>query len=152
MRNNETIMGQPMTQDQFTRRLVALCLRSGLAGMPKDDVDQHILFKSAALLVGSDEVFTEKEITERLQVWLTKVCVIKHFDKVTLRRYLIDSGYLIRNNNGTGYQVANPSPQPELFDPSVNQVNPVEAIREAREEMERRKQAFIDKSKQPKGE
>ena len=138
---------QPMTTDQFTKRLVNLCLRSGLAGMPKDEMDQHILLKSAALLVGTNGTLTEKEITEKLQVWLTQVCVIKNFDRVTLRRWLIDMGYITRNNNGTDYQVATPGPQPDLFEPSIDQIDPLEVIRTAREEMERRKQAFMAKAK-----
>lgn len=136
----------PMTSEQFSKRLVSLCLRSGLDGMPKAELDQHILFKSAALLAGTGGVFTEKEISEKLEIWLTDVCVIKNFDRVTLRRYMIDAGYLTRNNNGTGYQVADPGPRPELFDAAVDQVIPIEVIRAARAEMERRKQAFMNKA------
>ena len=138
---------EAMTREQFTKRLVNLCLRSGLGGMPKDEIDQHILLKSAILLAGGTGTFTEKEISEKLEVWLNLVCVIKNFDRVTLRRWLIDTGYLTRNNNGTGYQVANPAPRPELFDAAVDQVDPLEVIRAAREEMERRKLAFIEKSR-----
>ena len=138
---------QPMTSEQYTKRLASLCLKSGLGGMPKDEMDQHILLKSAALLVGTGSKLTEKEVTDQLQVWLTQVCVIKNFDKVTLRRWLIDTGYITRNNNGTEYQVANPAPRPELFDPSIDQLDPVEVIRSARDEMERRKQAFMAKAK-----
>jgi hypothetical protein len=137
---------QPMTTEQFTKRLVNLCLRSGLSGMPKDEVDQHILLKSAALVVGTQDTLTEKEITEKLQVWLTQVCVIQNFDRVTLRRWLIDAGHLTRNKNGTDYQVANPGPRPDLFEPAIDQIDPLEIIRTARDEMERRKQAFLEKA------
>ncbi len=138
---------QPMTTEQYTKRLVNLCLRSGLAGMPKDELDQHILLKSASLLIGSNKTLSEREVTDQLFVWLTQVCVIKNFDRVTLRRYLVDFGYLTRNSNGSEYQVANPAPRPELFAPEVDQIDPVEVIRAAREEMERRKQEFINKAK-----
>jgi hypothetical protein len=40
---------QPVTEQLFVKRLTNLCLRSGLTGFPKDDLDQHILLKSAAL-------------------------------------------------------------------------------------------------------
>lgn len=138
---------QQLTQEQFTKRLVSLCLRSGLAGMPKDEIDQHILLKSAVLLIQPSSLLGEKEITEKLQVWLTQVCVIKNFDRVTLRRWLVDTGYLTRSSNGTSYQVAQPGPRPDLFDASIDQVDILETIRAAQEEMQRRKQAYLDKSR-----
>ena len=138
---------QKMTSEQFTKRLANLCLRSGLAGMPKDEMDQHILLKSAALLVGTTGTLTEKEITEKLEVWLTQVCVIKNFDRVTLRRWMVDAGYITRSSNGTSYQVPAAGPRPELFDETIDQLNILETIQAAREEMERRKQAYLAKSK-----
>ena len=137
---------QKMTSEQFSKRLTSLCLRSGLAGMPKDEIDQHILLKSAALLVGDGGPLTEKDITEKLQIWLTRVCVIKNFDRVTLRRWMVDMGYLTRSSNGASYQVAQADPRPELFDASVDQIDILETIESAREEMARRKQAFLAKS------
>lgn len=147
MNNQQPMTRQPMTVDQFTKRLVNLCLRSGLSGMPKDEIDQHILLKSAALLIGTNAALTEREITEKLQIWLTQVCVIKLFDRVTLRRWLVDMGYVTRNNNGTEYQVANPAPRSDLFAAAVDQIDPLEEIRKAREEMEHRKQAFLNKAR-----
>jgi hypothetical protein len=38
-----------ITREYFIKRLIDLCLRSGLSGYPTDIIDQHILFKSAAL-------------------------------------------------------------------------------------------------------
>jgi len=137
---------EPMTAEQFKKRLASLCLRSGLDGMPKSEADQHLLLKSAALLIPAAGPLSEKEVSERLETWLTDVCVIQNFDRVTLRRYMVDAGYLTRNSNGTGYQVA-ANPKPELFDASVEQVDPAQAIRAAREENERRKQEFLNKAK-----
>ncbi len=132
-----------MTSGQFTKRLANLCLRSGLAGMPKDEADRHILLKSAALMIRSSGQMSEKEVNEALQAWLTQVCVIKNFDRVTLRRWLVDTGYLNRNSDGSSYQVAKPAPRADLFDDSIDQIDPLEVIRSAREEMERRKQAYM---------
>jgi hypothetical protein len=138
---------QTNNSEQFSKRLANLCLRSGLTGMPKDEIDQHILLKSAVLLIHASGPLTEKEINEKLQVWLTQVCVIKNFDRVTLRRWLVDTGYLSRNSDGSSYQVAQPAPRPDLFDPSVDQIDILETIQAAREEMERRKQAFLNKAR-----
>jgi hypothetical protein len=138
---------QMMESEQFSKRLANLCLRSGLAGMPKDEMDQHILLKSAVLLIDAAGQLSEKEINEKLQVWLTQVCVIKNFDRVTLRRWLVDTGYLTRNSDGSGYQVAKPAPRPELFEAAVDQIDVLETIQAARDEMQRRKQAYLEKAK-----
>jgi len=136
---------QTITSDQFSKRLVNLCLRSGLGGMPKDEADKHILLKSAVLLLPAGSLLSEKEVNEKLQVWLTQVCVIQNFDRVTLRRWLVDTGYLTRSSNGAEYQVS--TARPGLFEASVDQIDIVETIRAARDEMERRKQAFLARSK-----
>jgi hypothetical protein len=138
---------QTLSAEQFGKRLVNLCLRSGLGGMPKDEADQHILLKSAILLVKVEGPLTEKAINETLEIWLTQVCVIKNFDRVTLRRWLVDTGYLTRNSDGTGYQVAKPGPKPDLFEGSVDQIDILETIRAAKDEQERRKQTYLDKAR-----
>lgn len=136
-----------ITSEQFVKRLVNLCLCSGLSGMPKDETDQHILLKSVILLVGNAGPLTEKEVNDHLQVWLTQICVIKNFDRVTLRRWLVDTGYLTRDGLGTSYQIVQPGPRPSLFDPAVDQIDVVATLQAARDEMERRKQAYLAKSK-----
>jgi hypothetical protein len=141
--NNTNIVNR----EQFSKRLVNLCLRSGLTGMPKDEADQHILLKSAVLHIHASGELTEKEINDKLQDWLSRVCEIKNFDRVTLRRWLVDTGYLTRNSNGTSYQVAVPAPRPDLFETSVDEIDVLETIQSAREEMERRKQAYLAKSR-----
>ena len=141
---NET---QPVTQDQFIKRLTNLCLRSGLAGFPKDDLDQQILLKSAILLVGSGDAFSEKEINEKLEIWVTRVCPIQFFDRVTLRRYLVDSGYLIRSSDGARYQVAQPGPRPGFFDAAVEQLDILQVLQSARDEIERKKREYLSKAK-----
>jgi hypothetical protein len=145
--NNAMSNNSMITSEQFSKRLTNLCLRSGLAGMPKDETDQHILLKSAVLLIGNAGPLTEKEVNDRLQVWLTQVCVIKNFDRVTLRRWLVDTGYLTRDGLGINYRIAVPEPRPDLFDPAVDQIDVVATIRAAREEMELKKQAYLAKSK-----
>jgi hypothetical protein len=118
-----------------------------LGGIPKDEVDRQILLKSAVLLIGNTAARTEKEINEKLLVWLTQVCVIKNFDHVTLRRWLIDSCYLTRNSDGTGYQVSKPPLHAVVFEPSVDQIDILATIQAARDEMERRKQAYLQKAR-----
>ena len=138
---------QPITKEQFEKRLVNLCLRSGLTAFPKDDTDQQILLKSAVILIGDSSQFSEKEINEKLEVWISQVCVIKNFDRVTLRRWLVDTGYLIRTSDGSRYQVVMSGGRSGFFDGSIDQIDILELLKTAREEMALRKKAYLEKNK-----
>jgi hypothetical protein len=138
---------QPISKVYFAKRLVDLCLRSGLSDFPKDDRDQHILLKSATLFLGKPRVFSEKEINAILGSWIDQVGKIKYVDQAFLRRRLVDTGYLTRNKDGSSYQIAQPGPRPGFFEASIDQVDVLEVIETARQDMERRKREYLQKSK-----
>ena len=138
---------QTITKEFYVKRLGELCLKSGLTGFPKNDLDQQILLKSAVLTIGRAGSFTESEINDKLETWVRQIAQIKNVDRVTLRRRLVDSGYLTRAGDGSSYQVVQPGAHAELFDEAVDQVDPAEAIRMAREEIERRKGEYLERSK-----
>lgn len=138
---------QTVTREYFIKRVADLCLRSGMSGLPKDDLDRHILYKSAVLAFDPNAVFTEKEVTARLESWVHTISQIKNIDGVTLRRYLIDTGYLTRSKDGTQYRVARPGPQPPFYEEGVEAVDVAEEIASARAEIERRKQAYLNKTR-----
>jgi len=48
-----------ISRSYFIKRLIDLCLRSGLSGFPKNNRDQYILFKSAVLIIGKAGIYTE---------------------------------------------------------------------------------------------
>lgn len=137
---------QPVvTKERFTKRLIDLCLRSGLSGLPRDEVDQHILLKSAVLTFGEAGPFTEPEINEKLQYWQMQVSRIKGLDQATMRRRLVDTGYLMRSKDGSEYRLAPAEAHAHLFEAAIDQVDVAEAIRQAREEIEARRQAYAKK-------
>ncbi len=78
---------------------------------------------------------------------MQQICQTKEIDRVSLRRRLVDSGYLTRSKDGANYQVATPGPQPELFTAEVEQVDVRQCIAAAREEIARRKREFMTKAK-----
>ncbi len=136
-----------VTKEYFVKRISDLCLRSGSSGFPKDITDQHILLKSAMLVLGEQAAFTEKEINEKLEYWVSQVSQIKDLDRVTLRRRLVDTGYLIRSKDGSSYQVAHPGPQAELFEAGIDQIDITQVVEAAREEIARRKRDYLAKAK-----
>jgi hypothetical protein len=137
----------PITKATFTKRLSDLCLKSGLPEFPKNETDQQILLKSAMLMVGQSGSFTEKEINAILQNWINNVCPIKTLDYASLRRYLVDAGYLTRSKDGSSYEVVQPGPGAKLFEADIDQLDPVEVIAAAREEIARRKREYLERSK-----
>ena len=136
---------QLISKEHFLKRIGDLCLRSGLSGFPKDDVDQHILLKSAVLMIEQPGTLTEKEINEKLRLWC-QIAQIKGIDHGTLRRRLVDTGYLARSKDGSTYQVYPAGAGKYEFDAAIDQIILAEAIAAAREEIERRKRLYMEKS------
>lgn len=141
---------QIITKEIFSRRIAELILKSGLSGFPKDEADQHILLKSIVLGMGKAEIFNEKEINERIQYWILSVAHMKMMDHSTLRRWLVDSGYLTRSSDGSRYQAA-PGSRAQFFTPDVDEIDVLQVLQSAREEIEQRKKAFLEKRGQVPG-
>jgi hypothetical protein len=137
---------QVVSKDHFMKRISDLCLRSGLSGFPKEDIDQHILLKSAVLALGQAEVFTEKEINEKLKYWNQQV-QMKDIDHVTMRRQLVDTGYLTRSKDGSEYHVSPNGRGRYQFEDAIEQLDIAEMIAAARKEIEQRKRAYLEKSR-----
>lgn len=135
----------PITKDYFIKRLAELCLKSALTNFPKDDLDHHILLKSVVLMMGSSAGFSEKEVNEKLETWVKDVGHIKFMDHVTLRRRLIDMGYVTRKTDGSNYQVTQPGPRPEFFEKEIDRLDILAVITAAREEIARRKREYLEK-------
>ena len=139
---------QPITKAYFSKRLADLCLKSGLQDLPKDLTDQHILLKSAILMVGKPgSSLSEKEVTGQLELWFLEVGPFQFLDPVTIRRALVDTGYLSRNKDGSSYQVAQPGPTTVTFNEDVDGLDVAQVIADAREEIARRKREYMNKAK-----
>ena len=134
-----------VTEKEFTKRLVNLCIKSGLQDMPKKSIDQHVLFKSAVLLFGSNGPFSQKEVNEKLQYWLLAISKFKNIDHVSLRRYLIDATYLERSINGGVYTIPLDGRRQMKFEESINDLDIELVLESNKEEIEKKKQAFLSK-------
>jgi hypothetical protein len=85
---------------EFERRMVALCLGGVGPALPRRRRDRHILLKSAVLLLGHGRAYTEAAINGLLESWLDAVGPAVRLDHVSLRRHLIDQGYVVRDPAG----------------------------------------------------
>lgn len=136
-----------ITTEQFIKRTSELCLKSGMSGLPKDESDQHILLKSMMLAFDAQEKYSEQEVNEKLAYWCSHISQIKDLDHVTLRRRLVDTGYLIRSSDGSSYQAALSGPFQPIFEEGILQVDLEAVLQAKKEEIERRKQEFMARNK-----
>jgi hypothetical protein len=126
----------------FTRRLGDLCLRSGLSGLPRDEISRHVLFTSMVAGLPVDAPLDQSVVNERLTHWID-TSGIQELDHVTLRRYLVDAGYLSRRADGSGYRVAVAPPGRPPCEAGVADVDLAAVLAARREEVARRKAEYL---------
>lgn len=131
-----------LSEAQFVHRFVSLVLAG--RDYPRRPEDQHILLLSAVLACDPLKTYTEGEVNEILRRWVSRFGENLGLDHVTLRRYLVDAGYLQRDSAGSAYRVR-PEAGFYTFDPSITALDLDLVLEEARQERARRKQAFMDK-------
>jgi hypothetical protein len=103
----------------FQKRIVDLCLRSGLTDFPSKHRDQLIILKSIANLFVDDKVYTEVQVNQIIKSWLSEVGIFSNWDFMMLRRRLIDEKFLTRNSDGSGYWLSRLDPSGVIFDPCI---------------------------------
>lgn len=133
-----------ITASQFTKRFASLILGGG--GLPKKRLDRHILFISSILRLDPKRQYSESELNEELRKWSTPFGGSFGLDHVTLRRFLIDEGYLGRDAAGASYELATTG-LPFTFDRSIEGLDLEDLISEAKREREERKQRYLKESK-----
>lgn len=115
-----------------------------MRSVPRKPRDRHILAKAITLTLDLKAEYTEEEVNEKLKSWLADVGgTLRRLSHVRLRRLLIDEEYLGRSKDGSRYWVALGSRNHPVFEPSVQDVNVIELLRSGRDEVERRKQMYL---------
>ncbi len=128
--------------DEFTQRLEALYLSQGGPGLPRRRLDRDILFASIIVPLAVDRTYTEPEVNQALRAWSSGIGRTIDIDYVSLRRYLVDEGYLVRDPAGTMYRVGT-EVIAERFEPAIGALDPaalIEAAQERRLQRKRRRQ------------
>jgi hypothetical protein len=129
---------------EFKNRLAVLCLQGGGRGLPRKPRDRHILFKSVTLLLDPKKSYAETEINQQLGQWLAEIGQTVEVDHVTLRRYLVDEGYLERDPAGKNYRVSTQT-MPDIFAPDIESLNQHLIIEKAKARREQEKRDHLGK-------
>lgn len=139
-------MSDEITAAELEERLVSICLGGPLTGLPRRDRDKAILLASATLWMDPDSVYSEAEVNERLQSWLSEVCPSLGLDFVTLRRELVDRNYLDRDDSGRHYAPGR-GPVSWRFADDVGRLDPRQTITRGITEKSERKKAYLERGR-----
>ena len=120
-----------ITTSDFVHRLEALVLGGVGPGLPRREQDRHILLKAVTLGFRDELPCSERDLGFALQRWLDLVGRRVEIDPVSLRRALIDYGYLRRDPAGRTYEWGHL--RSGTFTPEVEMLVPLDLIASARE-------------------
>jgi hypothetical protein len=137
--NGRSVVDKPITTPEFERRLRVLCLSGFGPSLPKRRRDRLIILKSVVLSLGHGREYSEAEVNDALRSWLAAVGPGIRVDHVSLRRHLVDEGYITRDAAGHLYTVCASEGSPGEFEPMVDEVDTLGAVRQAQEEREERR-------------
>jgi hypothetical protein len=133
-----------ITANQFRERFTALYF-SG-QDLPKKPLDRQIVLISTILGLDRSRKYSESELNGELQKWVLQFGRRYNADHVTLRRYLIDEQYLVRDASGGIYQLGDLERLPYTFDPTLMGLDLEALIAEAKAARELKKSQYLRKT------
>ena len=139
-------MDEPVSAQEFRKRLAQLCLRGNSVELPSRQRDRQIILKSIALSLAKDQAYTERELNAALMRWVGEVGHSLTVDHAALRRALIDEKYLERSPGGEQYRLASGA-SAILFSPEVDHLDPTQVIQEAIAEAAAKKAQFQNRDR-----
>lgn len=113
-----------IAMDESARRLRAILGHGTSGGMPRRRRDRWILLRAIARAFGSDERLTEKEATARIQDFLLGPGAHLEVDAVSLRRALVDEGFVDRDPAGRDYRASSRHERFVRFDGALDRAAP----------------------------
>jgi hypothetical protein len=100
-------MSETIQASDFAERFITLCARGGAGReLPRKRRDRWILYRALQSKLFADQPLAEREVTARIQDWLLGAGRDFATDAVTLRRELVDEGFLARDDYGRQYTVS----------------------------------------------
>jgi hypothetical protein len=129
----------PITVEQFTARLEAICARGSQSGLPGREADRLIVLKSVIMTMEPGRTYTAVELTDAMKRWIETIGRGLQTDHATLRRELVDCRLLARDADGKSYWISSPGPRDGDFAPEVSALDPAAIIEQARARIEQKK-------------
>ena len=128
----------PQAREKVREALGRMLANGPLTHLPAKEADLEMLLALAGSRFAPAREYREREINEVLQEWLSTFCLPGGVDHVTLRRCLVDAGFLTRNKAGSSY-TATMGRVGEVLADDVRDVEPAGILEEIRRDRESRK-------------
>ncbi len=130
-----------ISQSQYEASIAKTFASGSSLDYPRKPQDRIVFLGGLSISLMQRESYSEPELNEAIAGWLQSFDAATMLDHVTLRRYLVDIGYLRRDGAGLRYSVAVPALAADFEEP-VLALDAHEIVRRAREDREARKQAY----------
>ena len=97
---------QTMYSREATEALFRKLFKSGmkLRRLPKNRAELEVFLALAASVLDPQAVYSEPELNLQLAEWMADFTHTARLDHVTVRRYLVDYRFLLRDQAGTRYR------------------------------------------------
>jgi hypothetical protein len=118
------------------RSLERLLANGPLTGWPRRPDDQSLLVRLAAARFEPGRAYRETEVNDVLKEALAQFSAEYGIDHVSMRRALVDAGWLVRDKSGALYE-PDPARRPELE--ALRDLQPATILKQAQEAREARK-------------
>jgi hypothetical protein len=129
----------PLTAADYRERLIALLVRSGQQTLPRRSRDLAVLLIALSRRFADSGPLSERQATERIAAWLQETGRALDVDPVSLRRALIDAGFLERTPAGTEYVASRRYEREIAIEPALLAIDPDQVIDEERERIAARR-------------
>lgn len=106
--------------------------------MPRTRKDSEIFLALAASTFDPRAEYSEAEVNEQLLDWMRDFTCPIVMDHVTVRRYLVDFCFLLRDASGASY-TTNQTIINKVIEPAARSIQPRDILEDIRREKEERK-------------
>lgn len=113
-----------------------------LRRMPKKQQEADVIMALSLLGLDPGVFLEETDINVHLSAWLDDISSDAGLDYVTLRRYLVDCGFLRRATDGAIYRIC-PERIDAVLPPGARDINPKQVFAEVQTARDQRKQQFL---------
>ena len=129
---------QRATKTDIEKLLRRLVNGGPIRRLPKSRKDTDLFLALAASVLDPRAVYAETEINQALKDWMQEFTCPINLDHVTIRRYLVDHRFLLREEKGTNYRT-NQVIINSVIEPEARSVEPQLIYRAVQAERQQRK-------------
>ncbi len=133
-----------ISSSDFAKRFTRFVLNA--REMPKKQADQNAIFHAATLGLEGGKAYSEADLNHHLQRWADRFGGSCKLDYVSLRRYLVDRGFIDRDASGGAYSLAASGPR-LAFDPQIEALDLDQLVLDEVAAREARKQEHLRRSR-----